>query len=71
MKLFEHPDFEQAVIRAAEHFRARGLRESIIAIKMGPSICQNGAIHLSLNSVNVPAVWVYVRIFRCLSADAV
>lgn len=30
MKLFEHPDFEQAVIRAAEHFRARGLRESII-----------------------------------------
>jgi len=30
VKLFEHPDFEQAVIRAAEHFRARGLRESII-----------------------------------------
>ena len=30
MKLFEHPDFEQAVIRAAEHFRSRGLRESII-----------------------------------------
>jgi hypothetical protein len=30
MKLFEHPDFEQAVIRAAEHFRARGLREAII-----------------------------------------
>jgi hypothetical protein len=30
MKLVEHPDFEQAVIRAAEHFRARGLRESII-----------------------------------------
>lgn len=30
MKLFEHPDFEQAVIRAAEHFRPRGLRESII-----------------------------------------
>ena len=30
MKLFEHPDFEQAVIRAAEHFRGRGLRESII-----------------------------------------
>lgn len=30
MKLFEHPDFEQAVIRAAEHFRTRGLRESII-----------------------------------------
>ena len=30
MKLFEHPDFEQAIIRAAEHFRTRGLRESII-----------------------------------------
>src|ERR1700732_1580823 len=30
MKLCEHPDFEQAVIRAAEHFRARGLREAII-----------------------------------------
>ena len=30
MKLFEHPDFEQAIIRAAEHFRALGLRESII-----------------------------------------
>ena len=30
MKLFEHPDFEQAVIRAAEHLRVRGLREAII-----------------------------------------
>ncbi len=30
MKLFEHPDFDQAIIRAAEFFRARGLRESII-----------------------------------------
>ena len=30
MKLFEHADFEQAIIRAAEHFRPRGLRESII-----------------------------------------
>jgi hypothetical protein len=30
MKLFEHPDFGQAIIRAAEHFRARGLREAII-----------------------------------------
>lgn len=30
MKLFEHPDFDQAIIRAAEHFRARGLRESIV-----------------------------------------
>lgn len=30
MKLYEHPDFEQAIIRAADHFRSRGLRESII-----------------------------------------
>ena len=30
MKLFEHPDFEQAIIRAAEYFRSRGLREAII-----------------------------------------
>src|ERR1700757_2422784 len=30
MRLFEHPDFEQAVIRAAEHFRSRGLREAIV-----------------------------------------
>jgi Nucleotidyl transferase AbiEii toxin, Type IV TA system len=30
VKLFEHPDFEQAIIRAAEYFRARGLREAII-----------------------------------------
>ncbi len=28
MKLFEHPDFEQAIIRAADHFRPRGLREA-------------------------------------------
>lgn len=30
MKLFQHPDFDQAVIRAANHFRARGLREALI-----------------------------------------
>ena len=30
MKLFEHPEFEQAIIRAAEHFRAQGLRSAII-----------------------------------------
>lgn len=30
MRLFQHPDFEQAIIRAAEHFRPRGLREAII-----------------------------------------
>lgn len=30
MKLFEHPDFEQAILRAEEHFRARGLRTAII-----------------------------------------
>lgn len=30
MKLFEHPDFEQAVIRAAEYFRSSGMREVVI-----------------------------------------
>jgi len=30
MRLFEHPDFEQAVIRAPEHFRTLGLRAAII-----------------------------------------
>lgn len=30
MKLFEHPDFEQAIIQAAEHFREQGLRPAII-----------------------------------------
>jgi hypothetical protein len=30
VKLFEHPDFQQAIVRAAEHFRGRRLREAII-----------------------------------------
>lgn len=30
MKLFEHRDFEQAVLQAAEHFRGRGLRPALI-----------------------------------------
>jgi len=30
MKLYEHADFEQAILRAAEHFRGRGLRAAII-----------------------------------------
>lgn len=30
MRLFEHPDFEQAILRAAEHFRSQGLRPAII-----------------------------------------
>jgi hypothetical protein len=30
MKLFEHPDFEQSILRAAEHFQPRGLRPAII-----------------------------------------
>ena len=30
MRLCEHLDFEQAILRAAEHFRARGLRPAII-----------------------------------------
>ena len=30
MKLFEHPEFEQAVLQATEHFRDRGLRPALI-----------------------------------------
>jgi predicted nucleotidyltransferase component of viral defense system len=30
VKLFEHPDFEQAILQAAEHFRGQGLRPAII-----------------------------------------
>ncbi len=30
VRLFEHPDFDQAVLRAAEHFRGQGLRPAII-----------------------------------------
>ncbi len=30
VKLFEHPDFEQAIIRATEYFRSSGMRESVI-----------------------------------------
>jgi len=30
VKLFEHPDFEQAILRAVEHFRKQGLRPAII-----------------------------------------
>ena len=30
VRLFEHPDFEQAIVRATEHFRAQGLRPAII-----------------------------------------
>ena len=30
LRLFEHPDFEQAIIQAAEHFRGQGMRPAII-----------------------------------------
>jgi predicted nucleotidyltransferase component of viral defense system len=30
MRLCEHSDFEQAILRAAEHFKPRGLRAAII-----------------------------------------
>src|ERR1700689_287115 len=30
MRLFEHPDFEQAILRATEHFKEQGLRAAII-----------------------------------------
>ena len=30
MRLYEHPDFEQAILRAADHFRLAGLRPAVI-----------------------------------------
>ena len=30
MKLFEHPEFDQAILQAAEHFRGQGWRPAII-----------------------------------------
>ena len=30
MRLFEHPDFEQAVLQASQHFRAHGLKPALI-----------------------------------------
>lgn len=30
MRLFEHPDFEQSIIHAAEYFRSSGIREAVI-----------------------------------------
>jgi hypothetical protein len=30
MKLFEHPDFEQAGLQASDHYRGRGLRPALI-----------------------------------------
>jgi hypothetical protein len=30
VRLFEHPDFQQAILQATEHFRDRGLRPAII-----------------------------------------
>jgi hypothetical protein len=30
VRLFEHADFEQAIIQAAEHFATQGLRPAII-----------------------------------------
>lgn len=30
VRLFEHPDFEQAILRAEQHFRSKGLRAAVI-----------------------------------------
>lgn len=60
MKLFEHPDFEQAIIQASEHFHVRGLRPAliekdyyvtealrIIAAKVGDKVIFKGGTSLS------------------------
>ena len=30
MKLYQNPEFEQAILQAADHFRGRGLRPAMI-----------------------------------------
>jgi predicted nucleotidyltransferase component of viral defense system len=30
VRLFEHPDFDQAILQAADHFKSQGLRPAII-----------------------------------------
>ena len=60
MRLFEHQDFEQAVLQAAEHFRGRGLRPAlsekdyyvtealrIIAATVGDKVIFKGGTSLS------------------------
>jgi hypothetical protein len=36
VRLSEHPDFEQAIIRTAEHFAGQGLRPAIIEKDRNP-----------------------------------
>lgn len=56
MKLCEHPDFEQAILRAADHFRAQGLRQAIIekdyyvteALRTIASVTTSGTISSSI-----------------------
>jgi hypothetical protein len=51
MKLYEHPDFEQAILRAAEHFRGRGLRPAVIEkdyyVTAGDKVIFKGGTSLS------------------------
>lgn len=60
MRLFEHPDFEQAILHASEHFRAQGLRPALIekdyyvtevlrmiATTVGDTIIVKGGVDLS------------------------
>jgi hypothetical protein len=58
MRLFEHPDFEQAVIRAAEHFRPRRLTRWIryenIALLMW-SCCW--VVRVNKAGANLKGVW--------------
>jgi len=55
MKLFEHPDFEQAIIRAAEHFRPRGLREAVIEkdYSQGRLDAESRKLHFTLDHYSV------------------
>jgi hypothetical protein len=51
VRLFEHPDFEQAVLRAADHFRQRNLRPAIIEKDYtSPKPCELSAQRAAIRS---------------------
>ena len=61
MRLFEHPDFEQAVIRAAEHFRPRGLREAVIEKDYYVTEAPTILIAIPLLATYSPVIAMHVR----------
>jgi hypothetical protein len=80
VRLFEHPDFDQAVLRATEHFQSRGLRPAIIekdyyvtealriiATTVGDMIRENGACWRHCKADKRKTLEAYIkRTYRCI-----